>query len=452
MMICNIREYGAVGDGLHLDSPAIQSAIDAVASSGAPGTVLVPAGTYLCGSITCASNLTIQLEAGARLTASDNIDDFQERKEYMALSFYFIGGFNCHDLAIVGPGTIDGNGFAFWEKDTYYNGKPQSPLLLDPSHENNISYPLKPKEKRPVPMMFVGCENLTLRDFTIINSAAYTIWPLACTHVRIEGLDIKNHRQGPNSDALDIDSSSDVFVSNCRIDAGDDCIALKTSTERLPAPRPCERICVTNCVLTSTTCAIRIGFEGDAPIRDCVFSNLAIYDTGHGLDIISVTTRRKNMVIGHGCDIEQIIFSNIVMRNVQSAIYMWAGRFGAVPSEMPDYKAHISNITFSGITASTMDASFIGCLENSPHFIKDLTIRDVTLHCQRNARSSDVPSFTKPLWTIRSPHALDILNVDGLFIDNLRVTGGDIRGSRIENLTTDTEILPIPEEDLKFLE
>ena len=450
-MIFNIREFGAVGDGLHLDSPAIQRAIDAVTSSGAPGTVLVPAGNYRCGSITCTSNLTIQLEAGAHLTASDDIADFQERTEYYALSFYFIGGFNCHDLAITGPGTIDGNGFAFWEKDTYYSGEP-TPIALDPSHENNISFVLMPKEKRPVAMMFVGCENLLLRDFTITNSAAYTIWPLACSHVRFENLDIKNYRKGPNSDALDIDSSCDVFVSNCRIDAGDDCIALKTSHDRLPVPRPCERICVTNCILTSPTCGIRIGFEGDAPIRDCVFSNLVIYDSGHGIDMISVTTQRKQMVIEHGCDLEQILFSNIVMRNVSSAIYVWAGRFGGDPSEMPDYKAHISDITFSGITASAMDASFIGCLENSPHFIKDITLRDVTIRCQRNARSSDATRFTRPLWTIKSPHAFDILNVDGLFIDNLRVTGGDVRGARIENLTTDTEILPIPEEDLGFLE
>ena len=450
-MIFNIRDFGAVGDGVQLDSPAIQRAIDAMAASGEPGTVVVPSGKYRCGSIQCASDLTLQLEAGALLKASSDIADFTERSEFAYLPFFFIGGFNCHNLTITGPGTIDGNGFAFWEDGIYYNGAPGNEALLDQAHENNISYPLQPKERRPVLMMFVGCENIILRDFQIRDSAVYTIWPLACTHVRIENLDVKTYRQGPNSDVLDIDSSCDVIVSNCRIDAGDDCIALKTSHDRLSVPRPCERICVTNCILTSPTCGIRIGFEGDAPIRDCVFSNLIIYDSGHGLDIISVTARRKGMVISHGCDIEQILFSNIVMRNVASAIYLWAGRFGAPASDQPDYKAHVSDITFSGITASTMNVSFIGCVENNPHFVRNLTLRDVTLNCQRNSRSGNPTRFTKPYWTLSSPDALDILNVDSLFISNLRISGGDIRGARIENLTSDIPVLPIPEEDLAFL-
>ena len=449
-MLYNVLDFGAVGDGKTLDSPAIQRAIDAVKASGKPGTVVIPAGDYRCGSILCCSDLTIQLEAGAVLTASENIADFGERKEYTFLSHYFFGAFNCRNLAITGAGTIHGNGFAFWHCD-YCNGAPAG-TFVDPAHENNVSFPLRPKKGRPVVMMFVECENLLLRGFSITDAAAFTVWPLACSHVRIENLDIKNYRQGPNSDAIDIDSSSDVFITNCRLDAGDDCIALKTSHYRLEKPRPCERICVSNCILSSPTCGIRIGFEGDAPIRDCVFSNLVICDSGHGVDIISVTTRRESMTIEHGCDIENIAFANIVMRNVKAALYMRAGRFGAVANEQPPYQAHIQDITFSGITAYTMDASFIGCVEKSMEHVKNITLRDITLHCQRNERSRAAEHFTQPHWEISSPDALDLLNIDGLFISNLRVDGGDVAGANLKNLVSDRAIVPIEEKYLDFLQ
>lgn len=448
-MLYNIRDFGAVGDGITLDSAAIQRAVNAVRDSGSPGTVVIPQGEYRCGSIECVSDLTIQFEPGARLVASDNIADFSERKEYTFLSHYFFGAFNCKNLTFQGNGLIDGNGFAFWHKD-YCNGSPAE-TFVDPAHENNVSFPLRPHSCRPVVMMFVECENIVLRDFTVINGAAFTIWPLACSHVRIENLDIKNYRQGPNSDALDIDSCSDVFISNCRLDAGDDCIALKTSHYRLEKPRPCERICVSNCILSSPTCGIRVGFEGDAPIRDCVFSNLVIYDSGHGVDMISVTAHRTVMTIEHGCDIENIAFSNIVMRNVKAALYLRAGRFGAVAAEQPAYRAHIKDITFSGITAYTMDASFIGSVENFPHCVENITLRDITLHCERNERSRPAEHFTKPHWEISSPDALDLLNVENLFISNLRITGGELRGAGLQNVLSDVKIIPIDEKYLDFL-
>lgn len=62
----NVRDYGAAGDGTNLDSVAINRAIAAATAAGG-GTVRVPAGTYLSGSIHLQSNVHLLIDAGATL-------------------------------------------------------------------------------------------------------------------------------------------------------------------------------------------------------------------------------------------------------------------------------------------------------------------------------------------------------------------------------------------------
>jgi len=78
----NVRDYGAVGDGKHLDSSAINKALAAAGSVGG-GTVLVPAGTYLSGSIHLQSNIHLLIDAGATiLGAPQNLNAYDETEAY----------------------------------------------------------------------------------------------------------------------------------------------------------------------------------------------------------------------------------------------------------------------------------------------------------------------------------------------------------------------------------
>ena len=55
--------FGATGDGKTVDSPAINKAIEAAAAAGG-GTVIFPAGTYMCFSIRLKSKVDLYLSQG----------------------------------------------------------------------------------------------------------------------------------------------------------------------------------------------------------------------------------------------------------------------------------------------------------------------------------------------------------------------------------------------------
>src|SRR5437868_13139566 len=72
--IYNIRDLGAKGDGTTLDTAAVQAAIDAAARDGG-GTVLVPAGDFVVGTIELKSHVTLHLASRGRLLGSPKIED-----------------------------------------------------------------------------------------------------------------------------------------------------------------------------------------------------------------------------------------------------------------------------------------------------------------------------------------------------------------------------------------
>lgn len=374
----NVRDFGAVGDGIALDTAALQKAFEQGSSTGE--TVFFPAGIYRAGTLHLSSHLHIKLGNGAVLKVSEDIADFSEDTRQLpgALRFYFLWGADAEDIRISGSGTIDGSGFAFWENH-YFNGQPlDGPIADDP-----LSYQvLVPKAQRPCPIYCENCRNLLFRDFTMIDSACYTLWCLGCTDGLIENLKVRNPRNGPNSDVLDLDCCTHFTVRNCDLYAGDDCVALKSDGARLGRMQPCERITVEDCRLVSATCAIRLGYEGDAPIRDCTFRNIEITDTRHGIDIQSVApgSECKSSVIITGTPISDIRFENIVMRNTARAFFFWAGNI----AEARTYAAEISNLTFRNIDAEVLDGSFIGSVDG-------IAIHDLTFEKVKLAQTRELP-------------------------------------------------------------
>ena len=114
----SVARYGAKGDGTTLNTIAIQKAIDAAAKEG--DTVVFPAGVYLTGSIFVKSGVTLKLDKGVTLTGSQNIADYPVMPTRIAgiemrWPAALVNIYKQRNAAIVGEGTIDGNGKVFWE-------------------------------------------------------------------------------------------------------------------------------------------------------------------------------------------------------------------------------------------------------------------------------------------------------------------------------------------------
>ncbi len=407
--VFDIRERGAVGDGKTLDTGAVQAAIDACHAAGG-GVVYCPPGDYLVGTIKLKSNVELHVEAGATLLGSGQQTDYP-MQDYDAAGIgftpqHFIFAHNAENIAITGRGKIDGNGRAFF-----------SPRTPDRTHMCHHNW-------RPGHMIaLVDCRDVLIRDVQIVDSPCFTIWPLGCDRVRIHGITILNNREGPNSDGIDPDCCRGVHISDCYLDCGDDCIALKSDSARLGRDKACEDVVVTNCTLHSVTCGIRVGYEGDSPIRNCTFSNLTMTNTRTGICI--QVPHREKVGRGHGPAIENISFSNIVM-DTRLALFLWIGDDAATPG-------CVRNINISNLTATTERGCFIGGSKSIPAENIRLNNIDLTVRGEMDDEmAEDVPYPYRvwEYWRVKRgiPHALYVRDAQGVSLRDIRVRWGEISG------------------------
>jgi polygalacturonase len=387
MAVFIVTDFGAVGDGKFMNTAVIESILQKIDKDGG-GEVVFPPGRYLTGFIKLRSNLTITLQQGAVLQATADISDyFHDTGIDLSKNFfchYFICGFGISNITIRGCGEIHGCGRAFWH-DEYYCGAKLGELPEDLSvlHYNV----LKPVDTRPVTLYLAACTGIHLTDVTIREAAAYTVWTVGCWNVNIDGITIRNPPYGPNTDALDIDCSDNVVIRNCDIEAGDDCVALKSDFHRLGCCTPCENILVKNCRFRSSTCAIRIGYEGDAPIHNVTVRNTVIENSRHGIDILSIAPVCK-LQIDHGTPMDNFTFNRIRMNDVGQALFIWAG------NEAPrkDYGGHIRSLSFLDMEILALGSSFIG--SESPGSIDGVTFSNFRMHVADSPAAEAVSDFT----------------------------------------------------------
>lgn len=352
--VFNIRLYGAKGDGKTNDAAAIQKAIDACTNAGG-GRVLIPSPfTFLTGPFNLKSNVEFYLEAGATVKASP------DEKLYIKSAFrdnpgegtIWIGGENIKNVTIDGNGKIDGNGIAFMGKE------------LDDSYELK---PFHVKDPRPHVLTIVGGENIHISNLQIGNAAYWTIHLAGCKDVVVSGITLLNSLKVRNSDGIDIDHSKNVRISNCHIESGDDCICLKNRREYEEFGR-CEDITVDNCILTSRSCAIKIGSENMDTIRQILFTNCIIKNSNRGLGIQNRDEGVVSDVIFSNIIIESHLFSDVWWGKAEP-IYVTAYRRARVNSKDANWRfpkgategkvGEVKNITFSNIKCSSENGVYV---------------------------------------------------------------------------------------------
>jgi hypothetical protein len=317
----DVRDYGARGDGVSLDTKAIQKAIDACSADGG-GMVFVPSGDYPIGTVVMKDNTNLCLSAGARILGTSNFRDYDPPSMIYAE--------DAHNIALTGQGVIDGRG-----KEVRPRAVKEVPHnFLDGTYDRYFI------------TSFLRCQHISLSALTMRDSPFFAAYLRECCDIMVEGIKIDNH-VNVNNDGLDFDSCQNVFVSNCYISSGDDAIALKTNT-----PRPCKNIAVTNCMLSSRWAAFRFGPESKGNFEDIVVSNCVIKDTyGCGIKLQMV----------EGAQMKNIVFSNLVMDNVTGPISMrlgnWtkglpqSGGFGTRKGNVGRPIGALQNVLFSNIRA-----------------------------------------------------------------------------------------------------
>jgi polygalacturonase len=298
--VYNVRDYGAKGDGQTVDTNAIQTAIDTCGKAGG-GAVLLPAGVYLSRPIFLKDKVTLQLDEGAKLKATDNPQDFikkgRDAEAVKSSGDYnaFITGKKLTDAAIVGKGIIDGSGVNWW-------------IPAERAREKQPGYTMP----RPRLVLFENCTNVKVIGVSLVNSPSFHLMPKRCENVLIEGVTIRCPSIAPNTDAIDPSECRNVRISKCLIDVGDDNIAIKSGSRNPQYPdRASANIVVSDCVFTHGH-GMSIGSETNGGVFNLLVENCRFERLASGIRIKSSR--------GKGGLVENITYRNIFMYNVKVPI------------------------------------------------------------------------------------------------------------------------------------
>jgi polygalacturonase len=359
----NVRDFGATGRDIHADTAAIQKAIDTCSAYGG-GQVVVPSGAlFTVGTVELKSRVDLHLERGAELKGSPNEGDFTRfapqpvtfDSRPVPMMGVVVYADHADDIAITGPGRINGNGMAYVTQVG-----PQIYTCTD---------------LRPFSVVLKECSHVLLRDFTLKDSAFWTLRLLGCDDVLVDAVRIDGDLRMPNNDGIDIDWSSNVRVRGCHITTGDDCISLKTAPLSEGVTRPCENVVISGCTLTSRSSGVVVGCDVGGPIRDVVVSDCVIKDSHRGVSV------RLSL----GGSIERVLFSNLI---IQTRIFdpKWWGRGEpiqvlALPWTSQTKLGVIRDIRFSNLICNSENGAVIWADE--PGHIENISFDHVSVHVDR---------------------------------------------------------------------
>ena len=371
-----VTDHGAVGDGRTLNTEAIQSTIDRCAARGG-GVVVVPAGTFLSGSIFLKSGVNLRVEKGGVLKGSLDTNDYPQIKTRWEgveclWTAALINVTNRTGVELSGEGTIDGSGELWERRDP--RKKPMHPreffsetnlasLAAAGPATNTVKRPKK--AGRPRLIVIQDCRQVRVTGLTLKNEASWGLVFIYCENVLADGLTIRVTEYVPSSDGMDVDSCRNVRISNCDIQSHDDCISIKSGRDEdgLRVNRPSENIVVEHSRFGYGHGAVALGSETsggirNVEVRDCVVGD----DNWAAIRLKSAPSR--------GGVIENVTYRNIQLRGVYDAFEMnlaWSGPYTDSSHGPPA----IRNVKLINVSGAADRVGLIAGLTNS-------TIRNVS--------------------------------------------------------------------------
>jgi len=440
----NIRDFGAKGNGVTLDTAALQSAID-TCNRDHGGTVLVPAGVFVIGTVELKSNVTLHLSAQATLLGSGHGPDYfaadaiplhgDTTLEDGNVGLLF--AVNAENVTVEGPGTIDGQGDLF----RGVRGGPPPPAGISGPH-------------RPYHLLFYQCRNLRVRDIFLKDSAFHSVRIIQSSYVWLTGIHIRSRRIH-NSDGFHFISARYVHISNCDVECQDDACALFGSCQFVTVADSsfstrwsvfrfgggvAENITVSNCIIYETYgCPIKMRCSPGSRFENISFSNLVMKDVTGPISIGNGPHRRRSADATTANaepapEMPPGIVRNIFFNNIRATV--------AKPVPLPDCP-FTSNYNpgemFSCITLNGFDEAFI----------ENISFNDVHVNfpgggTAEQASERDVPKIAGEYYAMGVPPAFALFarNVRGLTLQNVRfeLAAPDLRPAVVLDHVSDASL------------
>ena len=393
--ICEVKKYGAKGDGTTKDTAAIQKAVDECSSGKGGGTVVLEAGTYVSAPVLLKSNLTFELKKGATLLGSPDHADYPEIEEFKIQGHQaLLSAVNAEHVSITGEGVIDGNGASWWGM----RGGPGGPGTGGPRPGAGAAGASAPgtaaagprpggtgpgaaprarQAERPRLVVFDHCKHVSLTGVTVQNSPFWTVVPYYSDDVVIRNVRITATLPSPNTDAIDPFSSSNVVIDHVYADVGDDNVAIKSGQANSPGgDDPSKNITITDCTFDHGH-GVSIGSEIAGGVQNVHVERVTFKGTDQAIRIKANRDR--------GNDVSNISFKDITMDGVTKASIsiseyypqvMPSGPVDALP--VGRLTPHFHNIRIENVKG--VNAAWAGAIVGLPEsLVTDIVLKNVNI-------------------------------------------------------------------------
>lgn len=448
-----ITDFGAVGDGVVLNTEAFLRAIDAVASRGG-GTVVIPRGIWLTGPIILKSNLRLHAEEGALIRFSP------DKSLYPLINTSFEGyntvrcispvyGKDLVNISFTGKGVWDGNGHAWrhvrkekvpppmwndliksggvvskdgetwYPSESYMITQEMSEMNVPVMQEGGISaYEGMRDFLRPVMISLVNCKRIMLDGPVFQNSPAWCIHPLMCEDLTVRNITVRNPWYSQNGDGIDIESCRNALLYDCTFDVGDDAICIKSGKNEDGRKRgmPTENLVIRNCTVYHGHGGVTIGSEMSGGVRKVSVAGCTFMGTDVGI--------RFKSNRGRGGLVENIWFNDIIMTDI--------------PSQAISFNLYYSGLSVSemlaeGQNVQTTDGDIPAVTEETPQF-RNIFMKNIT--CRGAGQAIYLQGLPE-------------LNLENVTMENIDMTAVegmaciDTKGIKIRNIRLAAEKKPL---------
>ncbi|MCU0459495.1 MAG: glycosyl hydrolase family 28 protein [Bacteroidales bacterium] len=449
----SINDFGAVGDGIVLNTEAFRKAIETVSSRGG-GTVVIPRGIWLTGPIILKSNIRMHAEEGALILFSPDKSlyplietSFEGYNTVRCLSPVY--GKDLENIAFTGKGVWDGSGH-FWRhvkkekvpppmwsdlvrsggvvsqdgktwypSESYGKAIDQSEMNVPMSLEGGIeSYEWMRDFLRPVMVSLVNCKKVMLDGPVFQNSPAWCLHPLMCENLTVRNVTVRNPWYSQNGDGIDIESCLNTVLYNCNFDVGDDAICIKSGKNEDGRKRgiPTENLVIRNCIVYHGHGGVTIGSEMSGGVRNVSVAGCTFMGTDVGI--------RFKSNRGRGGVVENIWFNEILMTDIPTQAISFNLYYGGLS---------VSEMLAEGKNVETTLGDIPPVTEETPLF-RNIFMKNIT--CRGAGQAIYLQGLPE-------------LNLENVIMENIDMTAGngmaciDATGITVRNMRLITENKPV---------